>query len=519
MMGKLPQHIASFAEPAGSGEPRNFAAIMRWPDGCQAAFLSENSAGSRREEYVFHGIERTLTATAERLRIETPAGISDTTFVDDAQGFAAEHRAFLDGVRGGPEPLHSIAALAPSLLVAELIERGFSGPVPTLDEQTAERRQEPVNRAMRKVGADKAVLVINPRALHNALPALASRHPVVSIEDIRAAGAPRHDVVAAIIGRDGGPLPEDVLEMLPGLAIVAVAGLSLGRYGVDALFARGVCIANAGEAYARTVAEFTLGLALLGRRRAFLSHHVMRAGGWGSGPVPGMKNALLRAARASRPMIRATLFEPMLTRAWTTAKGKLRLPDMGDEGPYGLRDFHGVSVGLVGWSQNARAFAELLRPFEARVKVYSEHASDDDIGSSGAQRASLDEVLKSEIVSLHRGLTAETRHFLGAAELALLRPGAVFVNTARGGLVDPNALIARLRRGDVFACLDTYDEEPLPRSHPLRRLSNVFLTAHIAGGTQDMHEAAAREVVDKVVRYLRGEPVKTVSIEQWRRMS
>src|SRR6202030_540544 len=98
-------------------------------------------------------------------------------------------------------------------------------------------------------------------------------------------------------------------------------------------------------------------------------------------------------------------------------------------------------------------------------------------------------------VSLHRGLTPATRHFLGAAELARLRPGAVLINVARGALIAPDALLARLRQGDVFACLDTFEEEPLAASHPLRSLPNVFLTSHIAGGSPDMHAAAAEEVV------------------------
>jgi phosphoglycerate dehydrogenase-like enzyme len=114
-------------------------------------------------------------------------------------------------------------------------------------------------------------------------------------------------------------------------------------------------------------------------------------------------------------------------------------------------------------------------------------------------------------VSLHRGLTPATRHFLGARELARLRPGAILINVARGALIDPDALLERLREGDIFACLDTFEEEPLPASHPLRALPNVFLTPHIAGGSPDMHAAAAEEIVGKLLAYLEGEPVDTLS--------
>ncbi len=127
-----------------------------------------------------------------------------------------------------------------------------------------------------------------------------------------------------------------------------------------------------------------------------------------------------------------------------------------------------------------------------------------DISEAGGKMASLDEVLAADIVSLHRGLTPVTRHFLGAAELAKLRPGTVLINVARGALIEPDALLARLGQGDIFACLDTFEHEPLPASHPLRELENVFLTSHIAGGSPDMHAASAEEVVGKVASFLAG---------------
>ncbi|WP_081486497.1 NAD(P)-dependent oxidoreductase, partial [Nitrospirillum viridazoti] len=131
----------------------------------------------------------------------------------------------------------------------------------------------------------------------------------------------------------------------------------------------------------------------------------------------------------------------------------------------------------------------------------------------------LDQVLAADIVSLHRGLTAATRHTLDAAELARLRPGAVLINVARGGLIEPTALLDRLRRGDVFACLDTFEEEPLPPRHPLRRLANVFLTPHIAGGSADMQAQAADEVVAKVARLLHGGAADILTPARLRGMS
>jgi phosphoglycerate dehydrogenase-like enzyme len=176
-------------------------------------------------------------------------------------------------------------------------------------------------------------------------------------------------------------------------------------------------------------------------------------------------------------------------------------------------------VGLIGWGANARAFTTHLVRAKARILVYSEHATENDIVAAGAAPASLSEVLAADIVSLHRGLTPHTRHFLGAAELAKLRPGAVLINVARGSLTDPDALLARLQRRDIFACLDTYDEEPLSASHPLRKLRNVFLTSHIAGGSPDMRAAAAEEVILKITAHLEGKTVGSISTERLRTMT
>jgi phosphoglycerate dehydrogenase-like enzyme len=182
-------------------------------------------------------------------------------------------------------------------------------------------------------------------------------------------------------------------------------------------------------------------------------------------------------------------------------------------------ELQGAVVGLLGWGENATVFAGHLRSFGAKVLVYSEHADAAAIRATGAYPVSLAEALAADIVSLHRGLTPGTRHFLGERELSRLRPGSVLINTARGALVEPHALLDRLRRGDIFACLDTYEPEPLPSSHPLRRLPNVFLTPHIAGGSPRMHAAAADEVIRKVMSYLNEEPTATVSSERLRTMT
>jgi phosphoglycerate dehydrogenase-like enzyme len=230
----------------------------------------------------------------------------------------------------------------------------------------------------------------------------------------------------------------------------------------------------------------------------------------------GFNGMLNQAARRLRPTIKAAGIELFFLSVWKAAS---RFVGVREQSPVRPRDLKGAIVGLIGWGANARAFAERLGRAETRVLVYSEHAAQDDIRASGAVPAALAEVLAADIVSLHRGLTESTRHCLGAAELAKLRPGAVLINIARGALIEPNALLARLKRGDIFACLDTYDEEPLLASHPLRRLRNVFLTSHIAGGSPDNYAAAASEVVRKVAAHLAGDATQSISAERLRTMS
>jgi phosphoglycerate dehydrogenase-like enzyme len=95
----------------------------------------------------------------------------------------------------------------------------------------------------------------------------------------------------------------------------------------------------------------------------------------------------------------------------------------------------------------------------------------------------------------------------------------VLINVARAALIDPRALVARLRRGDIFACLDVFETEPPSAADPLRRLPNVFLTSHIAAGSTDTQAAAARELLDKIERHLAGESAFAVRRDRLRTMT
>jgi phosphoglycerate dehydrogenase-like enzyme/predicted dehydrogenase len=494
VMGGPPETLTAVAEA------ESYSAVMRWADGAQGVFLCDNAAGERREAYAFHAPGLSCRIDDDALRVASPEGVSEVAAPAFGDSFDAEHAAFLDAVERRALPLNALAALIPSLRLAELIEAGFSGRIdgPKLPARRAALRP--------RARAEGSLLVVNSAGLAAPLAAAASGWPLVGVDDVQQSARPRPDVVAALLSAGASVFTDALLDKLPNLRVVGLVGLSFARHRPDLLLDRGVALVNASAAYADSVAEFAFGLAVLARSRAFSSDRVMRRGGWGVVAQPdGWRGAILQTARALRPIAGRLGLEPVLLGAWRRTRPLHRLdnPSAGAS-----RDLRGAKVGLVGWGANARAFTVRLRAAGAKVVVFSEHVSPEEIHLAGATAVSLGEALAADIVSLHRGLTPATRHTLGAAELARLRPGSILINVARGALVDPDALLARLRKGDVFACLDVFEDEPPAAADPLRRLPNVFLTSHIAAGSRDTQAFAVREVLDKIERRLadEGEP-------------
>ena len=144
-----------------------------------------------------------------------------------------------------------------------------------------------------------------------------------------------------------------------------------------------------------------------------------------------------------------------------------------------LRD---QTVGLVGFGRIGREVAARLLAFKCRVLVYDPMVPEADILRAGATAVSLGQLLSaSDIVSLHCPSTPATRHIIGSAALAAMKPGALLVNVARGDLVDTGALLEALRSGHLgAAALDVFDPEPLPLEHALRALPNMVIAPHIA---------------------------------------
>jgi D-3-phosphoglycerate dehydrogenase len=177
-----------------------------------------------------------------------------------------------------------------------------------------------------------------------------------------------------------------------------------------------------------------------------------------------------------------------------------------------MRTLRDLTVGIIGFGRIGRAVAERLKAFRCRMLVVDPVASSSDVAAAGASLVPLDDLLtSSDVVTLHCPSTPQTRKLINADTLARMKPGAIFINLGRGDLADLDSVTQALSSGHLSAAaLDVFDPEPLPAGHPLRELSNVILSSHIASASptavRTLRETAAR----LAVMALRGEPLPTV---------
>jgi phosphoglycerate dehydrogenase-like enzyme len=176
-----------------------------------------------------------------------------------------------------------------------------------------------------------------------------------------------------------------------------------------------------------------------------------------------------------------------------------------DDRGYVDGELTGKRVGLIGCGHVGRRLIELLRPFRAEVWAYDPYIPKDIPDLMGFTLTSLEQVLRqSNVVVCCAPITPRTRRMIGKRELDMIPPGAVFVNVSRGAIVDPDALIERLRRGDLTAGLDVFDPEPIPADSPIRGLPNVFLSPHIAGVTLASRTRFFSLMADEFERFFHG---------------
>jgi glyoxylate reductase len=263
--------------------------------------------------------------------------------------------------------------------------------------------------------------------------------------------APRPGVEAVVVANER--VDDGVLDLLPDLRLVASFSVGYDAIDLAACRVRGVAVTNTPGVLDAATADLAFGLLLAARRRIVEGDDCVRRGGWDC--------------------------------HWS-------------DGPMLGREVSGTTLGIVGLGRIGSALARRAEGFDMRV-----------LWTRRSGGTPLDELLRqSDVVSLHAPLTPETAGLLSRERLALLRDGATLVNTARGGLVDEDALVAELVSGRISAGLDVFVHEPhVPER--LRRLPNVVLTPHLGSATVETRAAMTRLVVDNILAAQRDEPLPT----------
>ena len=256
--------------------------------------------------------------------------------------------------------------------------------------------------------------------------------------------------------------PEEVLQRLPELRLIATCSIGTDMIDLEAARSHDVMVSNQPGRTAPVVAEHALGLMLaLAKHTAFHTAQ-MRAGRW-----PRVDGVYLR----------------------------------------------GKVLGIVGSGDIGAEMARLGNAIGMRVVAWTFNPSPERAAQLGVRYVELEELLAgSDVVSLHLRLSAESQGLIGAPQLALMKPGAMLINTARGGLVDDAALAAALDRGALFgAGLDVFEQEPPPPDDPLLRCERVVLTPHAADMTPEGVELLNEGAVDNVIAFLDGTPRNVVT--------
>ncbi len=263
-----------------------------------------------------------------------------------------------------------------------------------------------------------------------------------------------------ITGWDSPCLNEAVMACANHLRLLAHTGGSVNGYASDAVYEHGVRVLSGNRVFAESVAEGTLAYMLAALRR--IPHY-----------STGLANGSWPHTFHNRGLLER-------------------------------------SVGIVGYGMIARYLVQMLEPFRCRVQVYSRHIEPAELQRTGMTKAELPALFAGcDIVSLHTGLTAATRHLITEPLLRNMKQGAVLVNTARGAIVDEAALCRVLAdRPDLTAVLDVYEQEPLSPDHPLCSLPNVLLMPHQAGPTIDRRLAVADSLLDDIEAFLSGRALR-----------
>lgn len=291
------------------------------------------------------------------------------------------------------------------------------------------------------------------------------RHGSLCINPLK--GTPTPDEVAelieganiAITSWDCPLLEAAILDRCPELKLIAHAAGTVKPIMSPDVISRGIRVCSANEALARGVAETTLGLTIVSLKNIWQLARNTREGEWNK----------------QRELV---------------------------------RELYEVTVGVIGAGLSGRHYIRLLQQFEVQVLVYDPFLSDLEIKELGAVKVELDQLLQqSDVVSIHAPSIPETNHLMNERTLRLMKDDAILINTARGSLIDEEALVAELRKGRLWACLDVTQPEPPDVHHPFRSLPNVTLIPHIAGATNNGLHRLGSFIAREVDLFIQGSPL------------
>ena len=267
-------------------------------------------------------------------------------------------------------------------------------------------------------------------------------------------------------------IDEDVLNAAPKLKALVHMGGSVKRNVCDEMFERGIIVIGASPVLASCVAETALGMMIMGQKRAGALNRVVRNGGWRESPQ------------------------------WPA------------------RELRHKTVGIVGASQVGRNVIRLLEPFRVHVLIYDPYLDEEGAKELGARKVSLEDLARRcDIMSLHAPSNPSTDKMINKEILAMMKDEALIVNTARGELIDQDALIEELQKGRFYAYLDVTSPEPPEADSPLRKLDNVDVIPHIAGCIEDCTDLCDR-AADELERVFKGEkPLYRITKDMFARIS
>jgi len=260
-------------------------------------------------------------------------------------------------------------------------------------------------------------------------------------------------------------------ESQPKLRIVAQYAVGFDNIDLECATKYGVYVTNTPGVLTEAVADFTWGLILAITRRIVEADAFVRSGEWYS---------------------KKTGWHPLMMLGF---------------------EVNGKTLGIIGMGRIGRAVAERAKGFKMKILYYDAYRLPPEMEEKlGAEYAPLETLLKeSDIVSIHVPLTKETYHLISEKELKMMKPTAYLINTARGKVVDTEALVKALKEKWIAgAALDVFEEEPLPPDHPLTKLDNVVLAPHAASATTETRTKMAMLVAENLIAFLKGEVPPTL---------